>query len=81
MAAARTQAETDIRPEPTLLETELDSIALTLTQMKLRLSRRPTLEHLTDLERAELDSALARVETRVHEVGDLIRRPVEMAVH
>jgi hypothetical protein len=64
-----------------LLEAELDSIALSLTQMKVRLSRRPTLEHLTDLELAELASALSRVEMRVTEVGQLIRRPVAEAVH
>lgn len=64
-------------PEPTLLETQLDSIALTLTKMKAKLSTAPSWEQLSVRERAELQVALSRVENRVHEVGRLIRRDSE----
>lgn len=66
--------------EPTMLETQLDSIALTLTKMKAKLSTAPSWDQLSTRERAELAVALSRVENRVHEVGRLIRRDADMAV-
>lgn len=63
-----------MRPEPTMLETQLDSIALSLAKMKSRLNQVDLVDHLTDAERAELQTALHRVENRVSEVGGLIRR-------
>lgn len=63
-----------LHPEPTLLETQLDSIALALTKMKSRLHRVPVLEHLSDAERAELHVALTRVKHQVAEVDELITR-------
>ena|SRR5688572_18675213 len=66
--------------EPTMLETQLDSIALTLTKMKAKLSTTPSWDQLSTRERAELAVALSRVENRVHEVGRLIRRDTEMGV-
>ena len=69
-----------MRSEPTMLETQLDSIALSLAKMKSRLNQVDLLDHLTDAERAELETALHRVEDRVSEVGGMIRR-VATPVH
>src|SRR5205814_1169421 len=60
---------TSERPQPTILETELDSICLTLTQMAHRLNRAPLLDHMTGAERAELAAAVERVEKRVLKLG------------
>lgn len=62
------------RPEPTMLETQLDSIALTLAKMKSKLRNQPLLDHLSRAERAELQMALSRVKCSVNEVGDLIAK-------
>ena len=63
----------DIRPEPTLLETELDSICMTLSRMKSRLHRVPMLDHLSDSERNELHAALLRAQDKMQELDTLIR--------
>jgi hypothetical protein len=61
------------RHEPTMLETQLDSICLKLTNMKMRLYHMPLLEHMSDAERDQLAAALARAEARLFEVSAIIR--------
>jgi len=61
------------RTEPTLLETQLDSICLTLTHMKNRLHRVPMLDHMSESERAELTAALHRAQGKLAELDDAIR--------
>ena len=48
--------------EPTILETELDSICLTLSKMKKRLHRVPMLDHMSEAEL--IFTALAELSTR-----------------
>ena len=57
-----------------MLETQLDSIALSLAKMKSRLNQVDLLDHLSEAERIELETALHRVEDRVSEVGGMIRK-------
>lgn len=59
-------------PEPTLLEAELDSICLSLSQMASKLHREPLLDHLSEAERSELAAALHRAKSKMCELGDLI---------
>ena len=73
MSMSITQPGTAHRTQPTILETELDSICLTLTQMTQRLNRAPLLDHLTDAERAELAAAVERVEKKVLKLGGVVR--------
>jgi hypothetical protein len=65
-ASARTESQ------PTILETELDSICLVLGQMKTRLQRLQMLEHLTDSEKTELEAALDRAEGRIVDLKQVI---------
>ena len=58
--------------QPTILETELDSICLVLGQMKAQLQRLQILEHLTDAEKSELQAALDRAEGRIVELKQVI---------
>ena len=59
--------------QPTIMETELDSISLLLGQMRSKVQRHGLLDHLTNLERSELQAALARVEGKMTELGEIIR--------
>jgi hypothetical protein len=59
--------------EPTILETELDSICLTLTKMKNRIHRVPMLDHMSDAERAELTAALHRAQGKLAELDNAIK--------
>jgi hypothetical protein len=60
------------RHQPTILETELDSICRALGQMKTRLQRLQMLEHLTDAEKSELEAALDRAGGRIVELKQVI---------
>ena len=71
--SATLPSSTQPSPGPTLLESQLDSICLMLSQMKSRVHRIPMQEHLSDAERAQLEAALMRVEAKMTELGDLIR--------
>ncbi|HEV8606535.1 MAG TPA: hypothetical protein VGQ99_14270 [Tepidisphaeraceae bacterium] len=62
-----------VRSEPTILETQLDSICLTLTHMRNRLHRVPMLDHMTEAERAELTAALHRAQGKLAELDNTIR--------
>ena len=66
-------SETSVRAEPTILETQLDSICLTLTHMKNRLHRVPMLDHMSEAERAELTAALHRAAGKLAELDNAIR--------
>ena len=59
--------------QPTIMETELDSITILLGQMRAKVQRHGLLDHLTSTERQELQAALARVEDRMSELGEVIR--------
>jgi len=59
--------------EPTILETELDSICLALAKMKNRIHRVPVLDHMSEAERAELTAALHRAQGKLAELDDAIR--------
>ena len=59
--------------EPTILETELDSICLTLTKMKNRIHRVPVLDHMSEAERAELTAALHRAQGKLAELDNAIK--------
>jgi hypothetical protein len=59
--------------QPTMMEAELDSITYLLGQMRAKVQRNGVLEHLTTMERSELQAALARVEGRMTELGEVIR--------
>jgi hypothetical protein len=61
------------RCEPTILETQLDSICLTLTKMKNRLHQVPMLDHMSEAERAELTAALHRAQGKLAELDNAIR--------
>ena len=61
------------RCEPTILETQLDSICLTLTKMKNRLHRVPMLDHMSEAERAELTAALHRAQGKLAELDNAIK--------
>ncbi|MCY2952242.1 MAG: hypothetical protein NTU53_09735 [Planctomycetota bacterium] len=63
------------RPEhqATLLETQLDSIALMLGQMKAKVQKDQVLDHMTSTERAELQVALARAGGRLSELLEVVR--------
>lgn len=62
-----------IRSEPTILETQLDSICLTLAKMKNRIHRVPMLDHMSDAERAELTAALHRAQGKLAELDSAIK--------
>ena len=62
-----------VHAEPTILETQLDSICLTLTQMRNRLHRVPMLDHMSEAERAELTAALHRAQGKLAELDTAIR--------
>jgi len=66
-------ASSTVRCEPTLLETQLDSICLTLAKMKNRLHRVPMLDHMSEAERAELTAALHRAQGKLAELDNAIR--------
>ena len=59
--------------QPTIMETELDSISLLLGQMRSKVQRHGLLDHLTHTERSELQAALTRVEGKMTELGEIIR--------
>jgi hypothetical protein len=63
-----------VRSEPTILETQLDSICLTLTHMRNRLHRVPMLDHMSESERAELAAALQRAQGKLAELDETIRQ-------
>ena len=58
---------------PTLLETQLDSIALQLWRMKSRVDSADLLDHLTDSERVKLAAALERAEQNLHRLTESLR--------
>ena len=62
-----------VRCEPTILETQLDSICLTLAKMKSRIHRVPMLDHMSETERAELTAALHRAQGKLAELDDAIK--------
>ena len=66
-------ASSTVQCEPTILETQLDSICLTLAKMKNRLHRVPMLDHLSEVERAELTAALHRAQGKLAELDTAIR--------
>jgi hypothetical protein len=66
-------ASSETRSEPTILETQLDSICLTLAHMKNRLHRVPMLDHMSEAERAELAAALHRAQGKLAELDTAIR--------
>jgi len=51
--------------QPTLLETQLDSIYLRLGNMKAQIQKAQILQHMTPSERAAVVAALARTEDRL----------------
>lgn len=59
--------------QPTILETQLDSISLMLGQMRAKVDRVQMLEHITDQERLELEAALSRAENKLTELSSVIR--------
>ena len=59
--------------EPTILETELDSICLALAKMKNRIHRVPVLDHMSEAERAELTAALHRAQGKLNELDNAIK--------
>ena len=73
MLTTRESAHHKPEHQATLLETQLDSIALTLGQMKAKVQRDQILDHLTSTERAELQAALARAGGRLTELLDVVR--------
>ena len=58
--------------QPTIMETELDSITYLLAQMRAKVQRNGVLEHLTMTERSELQAALARVEGKMTDLSEVI---------
>jgi hypothetical protein len=70
-----------VRSEPTILETQLDSISLTLTHMKNRLHRVPMLDHMSEAERAELTAALQRAQGKLAELDETIRQQAPATTH
>ena len=73
MPQSTQSAQPKVEHQPTILETQLDSICLTLGQMKTKLERAQLLEHITDKERAELEAALSRAEGKLTELSSAIR--------
>jgi hypothetical protein len=63
----------NVRCEPTILETQLDSICLTLAKMKSRIHRVPMLDHMSEAERAELTAALHRAQGKLAELDNAIK--------
>lgn len=59
--------------QPTIIETELDSISLQLNRMKAQVQRVHILQHITDSERARLDEALSRAMAKMTELSESIR--------
>jgi hypothetical protein len=55
------------------METELDSITYLLGQMRAKVQRNGLLDHLTTMERSELQAALTRVEGKMTELSEIIR--------
>jgi hypothetical protein len=58
---------------PTLLETQIDSIALQLWRMKSRVESDDLLDHLTESERDKLSAALSRAEENLHRLTESLR--------
>jgi hypothetical protein len=73
MTQVKENAEQRTEHQPTIMETELDSITLLLGQMRAKVQRNSLLDHLTSVERSELQAALARVEGKMTELGEVIR--------
>ena len=71
MSSGKTQDS--LMHQPTMLETQLDSICLLLGKMKSRVRSVDVLEHLTDAERRELDAALDRTRSKISELEHTIR--------
>jgi len=59
--------------QATLLETQLDSIALTLGKMRAKVKKDQVLTHMTSTERAELEAALARAESRLSQLHQALQ--------
>jgi hypothetical protein len=59
--------------QPTMLETQLDSICLLLGKMRHRVRDVGMLDHLTDTERRELDAALERARAQMNQLEQTIR--------
>ena len=66
-------ASSTVRCEPTILETQLDSICLTLAHMNSRLHRVPMLDHMSEAERVELTAALHRAQGKLAELDSAIK--------
>lgn len=73
MPQSSQSVQAKLEHQPTILETQLDSICLVLGQMKSRLERAQLLEHITEKERAELEAALSRAEGKLTELSSAIR--------
>ena len=76
MADVRTTDELNtpsLGNSPTLLETQLDSIALQLWRMKSRVENADLLDHLTESEREKLNAALDRAEENLHRLTESLR--------
>ena len=66
-------ASSNVRCEPTILETQLDSICLTLAKMRNRIHQVPILDHMSEAERAELTAALQRAQGKLAELDNAIK--------
>ena len=64
---------TESAHSPTILETQLDSIALQLCRMKARVVKQDVLDHLTQSEREKLDAALSRAEQNLYRLTATLR--------
>jgi hypothetical protein len=73
MPHSRELVQNGTEHQPTLLETQLDSISLMLGQMKAKVQRDQILDHMTSTERAELQASLARAEGRFSELIEIVR--------
>jgi hypothetical protein len=78
MTQTKDMSDHRLAHQPTIMETELDSITILLGQMRAKVQRNGLLEHLTSTERNELQAALARVEGRMTELGEVIRGGVHV---
>ena len=65
--------DNDLVNQPTMLETQLDSICLQLGKMRSRVRNLPMLDHMTESERQQLDAALERAKTRITELSECIK--------
>ena len=73
MPEARGYVEQDVTHSPTLIETQLDSIALQLCRIKYKVESDGLLDHLTEAEREKLNDALHRAEQNLHRLGESVR--------